>query len=193
MFNCLAGSRSGNARKWRKRLAANYVYAAVMTFAIVGTRMHSQPIISDTEVSAGSGTSAGAKSAGEDTSLRPFHVHFSDEALTDLHQRLVNTHLPDKELVPDQSQGVQLKTMKELVQYWQTDYDWRKAEAKLNAVPEYVTTIDGVDIQFIWVRSKQPNALPIIITHGWPGSIIEQLKVIGPLTDPTAHGGTAED
>jgi len=164
-----------------------------MTFAIVGTRVHSQPIISDAEVSGGSGTSAGAKSAGEDTSLRPFHIHFSNEALADLHQRLANTHLPDKELVPDQSQGVQLKTMKELVHYWQTDYDWRKAEAKLNAVPEYVTTIDGVDIQFIWVRSKQPNALPIIITHGWPGSIIEQLKVVGPLTDPIAYGGKAED
>jgi len=100
---------------------------------------------------------------------------------------------PDQETVTDLSQGVQLATMKELVRYCQTEYDWRKAEAKLNARPEYLTTIDGVDIQFIWVRSKNPNAMPLIMTHGWPGSIFELLNVIDPLTNPTAHGGRAED
>jgi len=141
MFNCAAGSESRYARNLRNHSIAHYACAAVMVFAITSTSMLSQPVNSDAEVSAGKTTSAGAKSAGEDTSVRPFHIHFPDAALTDLHQRLINTHLPDKELVSDQSQGVQLKTMKQLVQYWQTDYDWRKAEAKLNAVPEYVTTI----------------------------------------------------
>src|SRR6202008_4615443 len=100
---------------------------------------------------------------------------------------------PDKETVDDRSQGVQLAKLKELVNYWGTGYDWRKAEAKLNALPQYVTTIDGVDIHFIWVRSRNPNALPMIMTHGWPGSVFEELKVIGPLTDPVAYGGSAED
>ena len=131
--------------------------------------------------------------AADDTTIRPFHIQVPDEALADLHQRLAATRWPDKELVLDQTQGVQLATMQALVRYWQTDYDWRKAEAKLNALPLFVTTIDGVDIQFIHVRAKQANALPIIITHGWPGSIIEQLKIIEPLTDPTAYGGRAED
>ena len=129
----------------------------------------------------------------EDTSIRPFHVHFSDEALTDLRQRVAATRWPDRETVTDASQGVQLATMQKLAQYWATDYDWRKCEAKLNALPQFVTTIDGLDIHFIWVRSKNANALPVIITHGWPGSIIEQLKIIGPLTDPTAYGGNAAD
>jgi pimeloyl-ACP methyl ester carboxylesterase len=129
----------------------------------------------------------------QDDSIRPFHVHFSDEALADLRQRVLATRWPDKETVTDASQGVQLATMQKLAQYWATDYDWRKCEAKLNALPMFETTIDGLDIQFIHVRSKNPNALPIIITHGWPGSIIEQLKIIGPLTDPVAYGGKAED
>jgi Epoxide hydrolase N terminus len=100
---------------------------------------------------------------------------------------------PDKETVPDRSQGTQLAKMQEPIRYWGTDYDWRKVEARLNALPQFVTTIDGLDIHFIQVRSRHPHALPIIITHGWPGSVIEQLGVIGPLTDPTAHGGRAED
>lgn len=137
--------------------------------------------------------SEGAMSQTNDTSIRPFHIHFSDEALADLHRRLANTRWPEEELVLDESQGVRLRTMEKLVQYWQTEYDWRKVETKLNAVPEYITTIDGVDIHFIWVRSKHPNALPIIITHGWPGSIIEQMKMIGPLTSPESFGGKAED
>jgi len=125
--------------------------------------------------------------------IRPFHVHFPDEALTDLRRRLAATQWPSKETVTDPSQGVQLATMKELVHYWQTDYDWRKVEAQLNALPQFITTIDGIDIHFIHVRSRHKNALPVIITHGWPGSIIEQLKIIDPLTNPTAHGGSAED
>ncbi|HEY9622253.1 MAG TPA: epoxide hydrolase family protein [Crinalium sp.] len=128
-----------------------------------------------------------------DNAIRPFQVHVPQAAIDDLHQRIAMTRWPDQETVADQSQGVQLATMKELVRYWGTEYDWRKAEAKLNALPQFVTNIDGLDIHFIHVRSKHPNALPLIVTHGWPGSIIEQLKIIGPLTDPTAYGGRPED
>ncbi len=129
----------------------------------------------------------------EDTSIRPFHVEVPEAALTDLRQRIAATRWPDKETVGDDSQGVQLAMLQDLAHYWATGYDWRKCEARLNALPQFVTTIDGVEIHFIHVRSKQRNALPVIVTHGWPGSIIEQLKIIGPLTDPTAYGGRAED
>ena len=125
--------------------------------------------------------------------IRPFHVEFSEDELADLRRRILATRWPTKELVEDQSQGVQLATLRELARYWATDYDWRKCEEKLNALPQFTTEIDGLDIHFIHVRSPHENALPLIITHGWPGSIIEQLKIIGPLTDPTAHGGSAED
>ena len=125
--------------------------------------------------------------------IRPYHIKVSDAALNDLRQRVKATRWPDKETVNDDSQGVQLATMQKLAKYWGTDYDWRKVEAKLNALPQFMTTIDSVDIYFIHVRSKNKNALPIIITHGWPGSIIEQMKIIGPLTDPVAYGGKAED
>ncbi|MCW3098714.1 MAG: Epoxide hydrolase terminus [Chthonomonadaceae bacterium] len=127
------------------------------------------------------------------TAIRPFRVSVPEEALVDLRRRIAATRWPDQETVTDQSQGVKLATMKALVRYWQADYDWRKVEAKLNALPQFVTNIDGLDIHFIHVKSRHANALPLIITHGWPGSIIEQLKVIGPLTDPTAFGGRAED
>jgi pimeloyl-ACP methyl ester carboxylesterase len=129
----------------------------------------------------------------DDNSIRPFHINISDEALADLRRRIAATRWPEKETVADATQGVQLATVQQLARYWGTDYDWRKCEAKLNALPEFVTEIDGLDIHFIHVRSKHPRALPIIVTHGWPGSIIEQLKIIGPLTDPTAFGGNAED
>jgi pimeloyl-ACP methyl ester carboxylesterase len=129
----------------------------------------------------------------EASEIRPFQVHFPDDALADLRQRIAATRWPPQELVTDPSQGVQLKTMRRLAQYWETNHDWRKVEAQLNALPMFLTEIDGLDIQFIHVRSKHPGALPMIITHGWPGSIIEQLKVIGPLTDPTAHGGSADE
>ena len=125
--------------------------------------------------------------------ISPFQVDIPDEALEDLRRRIAATRWPSKELVPDRSQGVQLATLQELAHYWATDYDWRKAEAKLNALPQFTTEIDGVDIHFIHVRSGHENALPLIITHGWPGSVIELLDTIGPLTDPTAHGGDAED
>jgi pimeloyl-ACP methyl ester carboxylesterase len=124
--------------------------------------------------------------------IRPFKVHFPEEALTDLKRRVAATRWPDPENVADDSQGVRLATMQKLAKHWQT-YDWRKVEARLNAVPNFVTEIDGLDIHFIHVRSKHEDALPMIVTHGWPGSIIEQLKIIDPLTNPTAHGGTAAD
>jgi len=125
--------------------------------------------------------------------IRPFHVNVSKAELTELRRRIKATKWPERELVPDASQGVQLVTMKALARYWATDYDWRKVEAKVNALPQFVTEIDGLDIHFIHVRSKHKNALPLIVTHGWPGSVIEQLKIIAPLTDPEAHGGSALD
>ena len=131
--------------------------------------------------------------AAEGNTIRPFHISVPDEQLADLRRRIAATRWPDQETVSDRSQGVQLAKFQDVVRYWGTDYDWRKAEAKLNALPQFMTEIDGLDIHFIHVRSKHPNALPVIITHGWPGSVIEQLKVVGPLTDPTAHGGRVED
>jgi pimeloyl-ACP methyl ester carboxylesterase len=147
-------------------------------------------------VSSSNGSTSGSPAAPRppgDSSIRPFKYHASDAELAELRRRISLTKWPSRELVSDSSQGVQLATIQELARYWQSDYDWRKFETRLNALPQFVTTIDGVDIHFIHVRSKHPNALPIIITHGWPGSIIEQLKVIDPLTNPTAHGGTAAD
>jgi pimeloyl-ACP methyl ester carboxylesterase len=125
--------------------------------------------------------------------IRPFNVNIDEKDLADLRRRLEATRWPDKEIVTDQSQGVKLATIQELVRYWQTDYDWRKVEARLNALPQFITEIDGVDIHFIHVRSRHENALPMIVTHGWPGSIIEQMKIVGPLTDPTAHGAKASE
>jgi pimeloyl-ACP methyl ester carboxylesterase len=125
--------------------------------------------------------------------VKPFRIDTRQEALDDLHRRIQATRWPSKELVDDRSQGVQLATLKALADHWTTDYDWRTAEAKLNALPQFTTEIDGVEIHFIHATSKHDNALPLIITHGWPGSIIELLETIGPLTDPTAHGGTADD
>ena len=138
---------------------------------------------------------SGAASAAQDpTAIRPFTVPTVPQAaLDDLRRRIAATRWPEKETVADQSQGVQLATMQKLASYWGKDYDWRKCEAKLKALPNFITTIDGLDIHFIHVRSKNPNALPMIITHGWPGSIVEQLKIIDPLTNPTAHGGKESD
>jgi pimeloyl-ACP methyl ester carboxylesterase len=131
--------------------------------------------------------------AADDNTIRSFKINVPEEQVVDLRRRIAATRWPDRETVADQSQGVQLAKLQELVRYWGTDYDWRKIETKLNALPQFVTTIDGVDIHFIHVRSRNANALPVIITHGWPGSVIEQLKLIDPLTNPTAHGGSAED
>ena len=127
------------------------------------------------------------------TDIRTFRIDIADEQIDDLRRRIAATRWPSKELVDDRSQGVQLATMKELARYWTTDYDWRKCEARLNALPQFTTEIDGVDIHFIHVRSPHEDALPLIMTHGWPGSVIELLETVGPLTDPTAHGGDAED
>jgi pimeloyl-ACP methyl ester carboxylesterase len=125
--------------------------------------------------------------------VRPFRIDVPEEDLLDLRRRIAETRWPHKELVEDRSQGVQLATLQALARYWATDYDWRKVEAKLNALPQFITEIDGLDIHFIHVRSPHENALPLIITHGWPGSVIELLETVGPLTAPTAHGGRAED
>ena len=127
------------------------------------------------------------------TAIRPFHVNFTESELTELRRRVKATRWPDKETVNDATQGVQLATTQALARYWETEYDWRKIEAKLNSLPNFMTEIDGLDIHFIHVRSKHDNALPMIVTHGWPGSIIEQIKIIDPLTNPTAHGGSASD
>jgi pimeloyl-ACP methyl ester carboxylesterase len=127
------------------------------------------------------------------TAIRPFQVSFSDEDLAELRRRIGATRWPERETVDDDSQGVPLATMQELARYWATDYDWRKVEARLNALPQFTTELDGLEVHFIHVRSQHEGALPLIVTHGWPGSVIEQLKVIGPLTDPTAHGASEAD
>ena len=138
-------------------------------------------------------TAAAAATQTAADAIRPFRINFPQEDLDELRRRIAATRWPEKETVNDETQGVQLATMKKLVDYWQTDHDWRKIETKLNSLPNFITTIDGLDIHFIHVKSSHANALPIIVTHGWPGSITEQLKLIDPLTNPTAHGGTAED
>jgi pimeloyl-ACP methyl ester carboxylesterase len=134
-----------------------------------------------------------SEQAADKTAIRPFRVNVPEEELTDLRRRINATKWPEKETVPDASQGVQLSTIQALARYWGTEYDWRKVEARLNALPNFISEIDGLDIHFIHVRSKHENALPLIVTHGWPGSITEQMKIIEPLTNPTAHGGTAAD
>jgi hypothetical protein len=134
-----------------------------------------------------------AAQAADKTTIRPFQVNVPEAELAELRRRINSTRWPDRETVTDESQGVPLATIQELARYWAADYDWRKVETKLNALPQFVTEIDGLDIHFIHVRSKHENALPLIVTHGWPGSVIEQLKIIDPLTNPTAHDGTASD
>ena len=136
---------------------------------------------------------APVKEVGVDKSIRPFQMTFPQADLDDLNRRIVATRWPDKETVADASQGVQLATLQALAKYWATEYQWRRIEAKINALPQFITRIDGLDIHFIHVRSKHKNALPLIVTHGWPGSIIEQMKIIDPLVNPTAYGGKAED
>ncbi len=142
------------------------------------------------------GTQRGADQASDKTAIRPFHVNVPETELAELRRRINATKFPERETVTDATQGVQLTcatTGQALARYWATEYDWRKIEAKLNAYPNFITEIDGLDIHFIHVRSKHENALPLIVTHGWPGSITEQMKIIDPLTNPTAHGGKASD
>ena len=157
---------------------------------LVHTMITGAVVMQGTLSNAQSGPSVGSAS---NEVIRPFKVHVPQKDLDDLRKRILSTRWPDKEIVSDQSQGAQLNKLQALVRYWGTGYNWRAAEAKLNTLPQFITNIDGVDIHFIHVRSKEPNALPIIITHGWPGSIFELLKIIGPLTDPTAYGGKVED
>ena len=160
---------------WRRFIAAMTALGGIALGALVAT-----------------GDTPAAEAGGPDA-IRPFKVAIPEDALADLRRRLSATRWPDRETVADESQGAQLDKLRTLVRYWGTDYDWRKAEAKLNALPQFVTTIDGVAIHFIHVRSRHANALPVIVTHGWPGSVFEQLKIIAPLADPTVHGGRAED
>ena len=169
---------------WRHRVSASTLVGAMGIF-LPTVAAHAAP-------SPASPSGLEANVAG-DTAIRPFQFHASDAALADLKRRIAATKWPSQEVVTDATQGVQLKTVRELARYWQTSYDWRRVEARLNALPQFTTNIDGVDIHFIHVRSGNPKALPVIVTHGWPGSIIEQLKIIDPLTNPTAHGGKASD
>jgi pimeloyl-ACP methyl ester carboxylesterase len=184
---------------------ASIVVVAAIALSFRGETFLKQPIIKQkedkmtqaTEQETAKATAHAIKERpaafAEDTSIRVFRIDIPEAALVDLRRRIAATKWPSQETVPDATQGVQLKTMQALAHYWQTDYDWHKCEAKLKAIPQFVTTIDGVDIHFIHVRSKNSHALPLIITHGWPGSIIEQMKIIGPLTDPTAFGGSTSD
>jgi len=139
------------------------------------------------------GTPQGSKQASDKNAIRPFQVNVPEAELTELRMRINATKWPERELVADATQGVQLATVQALARYWGTEYDWRKVEARLNALPQFITEIDGLDIHFIHVRSKHEDALPLIVTHGWPGSVIEQLKIVDPLTNPTAHGASASD
>ena len=157
------------------------------------TSPNRRDVLATSVAAAAIGLLPGQLAAADDSTILPFKINVSEQAIVDLRRRLAATRWPDKETVTDQSQGVQLAKLQELVGYWGSGYDWRKVEARLNALPQFMTTIDGVDVHFIHVRSRHQNALPLIVTHGWPGSIIEQLKIIGPLTDPTTHGGSAED
>jgi hypothetical protein len=169
------------------------LFAAMVSLAPPATVLAQQLTRTGAQSQGASGEKENDMNTAEANAIRPFRISVPEEALVDLRRRIGATRWPDKETVADQSQGVPLAMIQDLARYWETDYDWRKCEAKLNALPQFITDIDGLDIHFIHVRSRHKNALPVIITHGWPGSVIEQLKVIGPLTDPTAFGGRAED
>jgi pimeloyl-ACP methyl ester carboxylesterase len=179
------------------RLIQSAMSAAASAFgvALIAAPCHAvaAPASGASTLASASSTPARQRSASESASIRPFTFHAKQAALDDLRRRILATRWPEKETVADQSQGVPLATMRQLAHYWATDYDWRKCEANLNALPQFITEIDGLDIHFIHVRSKHEDALPLIVTHGWPGSIIEQLKIIDPLTNPTAHGASASD
>jgi pimeloyl-ACP methyl ester carboxylesterase len=175
----------------RRFLGAAAMSLAAAEFGMMGS---GKAAFSSSSSAGGAAIPAKAGTAADDSSIRPFHVSVPEAEVADLRRRVAATKWPERELVSDATQGVQFATTQKLARYWATEYDWRKVEARMNALPQFITTIDGLDIHFIHVRSKNANALPVIITHGWPGSIIEQMKVIAPLTDPTAHyGGTAAD
>jgi len=180
------------SRNWRM-FGANRLVALAFGLLLVPASYPQTAIKKETSMAQSNTMLLDAVPQSATAEIRPFHFTATEEQLADLRQRIAATKWPERELVRDASQGVQLETMRKLADYWATSYDWRKCEAKLDALPQFVTTIDGIGIHFIYVRSKNAHALPVIITHGWPGSIIEQLKVIGPLTDPVAYGGKAED
>ena len=194
-----------NAMTGRKyRLAASSMLGALGIFLpaspseaapanSVGTAVVAPAAATAAAAPGASGGEAGLPSERRDSALRPFRFQATDEALAEMRRRILATNWPERETVPDSSQGVPLATMQKLARHWANDYDWRKAEARLNAYPQFMTRIDGLDLHFIHVRSRHKNALPLLISHGWPGSILEQIKLIGPLTDPTAYGGKAED
>ena len=177
--------RDGGGRRARRSVLTTWAAAGAFGLVLLAapcdaqTATQRETTVAQTEITTGA--------------IRPFRVNIPEAALVDLRQRVLATRWPEKETVNDQSQGVRLEKIQALVHYWGTSYDWRKIEAKLNALPQFVTTIDGLDIHFIHVRSRHPKAMPLIITHGWPGSVLEIVKAIGPLTDPTAYGGRAED
>jgi len=179
-------SSGANTNPIRRSFIAGTAAVGVLAIFLLGTPSYAQAPGNNL-------LSTHPRAAAGGTEIRPFRVNVPEADLVDLRRRLAATRWPDKETVNDESQGIRLAEMQALMNYWGNGYDWRKVEAKLNALPEFVTTIDGVDIQFIHVRSREPNALPLILTHGWPGSPLEFLKVIGPLTDPVAYGGRAED
>src|SRR5262249_46756483 len=172
----------------------NVSLAAVLTLAVVALSPASATTPNAQKESFNMTTTTEARPApSAPDAIRPFRVHFSDEALIDLRRRIAATRWPTSELVDDRSQGVQLATLRDLARYWSTDYDWRKCEGRLNALPQFTTVIDGVEIHFIHVKSPHKNAMPLIMTHGWPGSVVELLETIGPLTDPTRYGGSTDD
>ncbi|WP_157179852.1 epoxide hydrolase family protein [Rhizobium leguminosarum] len=171
----------------------NQVRLSGRVIAVATASMLLFPVVGFESANAADPVTVSTREKNADERIRPFRIHVPQSQLDELRERIADTRWPDKETVGDISQGIQLDRVQKLVRYWGTDYDWRKAEQELNALPEFITTIDGVDIQFIHVRSRHPNALPVILTHGWPGSQFEFLKAIGPLTDPTAYGGRPED
>ena len=178
----------------RRSFLATSTAAGVFGFVLLAVSAYAQTVpVVDVKVSVITLLPRTLSGAVHDYAVRPFRIDVPEAALVDLRRRVLATRWPDRETVIDQSEGVQLAKIQALARYWGTDYDWRKAEATLNGLPQFVTTIDDLDIQFVHVRSRHPNALPLIMTHGWPGSIFELVKVIGPLTDPTAYGGRAED
>jgi pimeloyl-ACP methyl ester carboxylesterase len=181
------------SRTGRSFLAASAVCGTFLLLLLAAASYAQTVRTADGQAFVTSPLPAKQTAAPEDDSIRPFHINIPEEQIVDLRQRLAATRCPDKETVNDESQGIRLAEMQALLDYWGNGYNWRNVEAKLNALPEFVTTIDGVDIQFIQVRSRELNALPLILTHGWPGSPLEFLKVIGPLTDPVAYGGRAQD
>src|SRR4051812_42104050 len=179
-------------------MAARSIAAGTLAVVLLASSSYAQPMTVPTPPSIAGRTSP-ASATGQsrpvvaNAAIRPFTVSIPEAQLAEMKRRIAATQWPEKETVGDQSQGVPLATMQELARYWATDYDWRKVEAKLNALPQFMTNIDGLDIHFIHVRSKEHNALPLIINHGWPGSVLEQIKLIAPLTNPVAHGGSAAD